>query len=86
MTALILVQGIAEEVVGALERRDRNADLAGAVGLAVEQYVGAFEDEGGAAFLVEAQFPQVRALRQQVGAQVEIGDQDLHILGAGQAA
>jgi len=83
---LVLIEGIAEEVVSGFEFGDAYADLAGPVGFAMEKDVGAFEDEGGVAVLVEAQFPEGRAFVQEIGPEIEIAYQDLHILGAGQAA
>jgi len=84
VAALGIVQGIAEKVVRGLELRDAYAHFAGAVGLAVEKHVRAFEDQRGAALLVETQFPEDGPFAEEIGPQVEIGDQNLDILGAGQ--
>jgi hypothetical protein len=86
VAAFEIVQGIAEEVVRGLKRGDGHAHLAGAIGLAMEEDVGALEREGGTAFVIKAQFPQAGALVEEVGPEVQIGNQNLHVLGVGQGA
>jgi hypothetical protein len=84
VTALVLIEGIAEEVVGGFERGDGHADLAGCVGFAVEQDVRAFENQGGVALLVEAEFPEGSSFAEEVGPEIKIAYQDLDVFGSGQ--
>jgi hypothetical protein len=58
VTALVLMEGIAEKVISGFEFGDGHADLAAAIGLAMEKNIRAFENEGGVALFVETQLPE----------------------------